>query len=132
MAIKRMILAAKKVALKDLFIFQDNSDLDQKWISKLAKAYKAGQEPEPVIVAELTPAVLRGLKKIRKMHDNPNSPYKDNVSEALVMTTKPFILLDGNHRYLAAVKAGLKALPVEGSTKMSAADIATFMYEGHL
>lgn len=132
MAIQKLVLASKSVALKDLYIFQDNSDADKSWIAKLVKSYKAGAKPEPVLVAELTPTVRRGLAKIRKLHDNPNSPYKDLVTEDLIKTPKPYILLDGNHRYLAGLEVGLKTLPVDGSTKWSAADIATFMHDGAL
>jgi hypothetical protein len=123
---------ADMVGIDDLFIYQDNVQADQRHINSLAAEMKGGEDIEPVLVAALTPKLRKELQRIRTMHDTEPqmASYKGTISDELLSTKKKFILLDGNHRYLAAKKAGIKKLPCEFIT--SADDVVSIMHSGEV
>jgi hypothetical protein len=104
-----------KVILSDLFIFQDNSDLDKKWINKLVTKIKNGDELEPLMVLKITKDLQKQLKKLKdKLSNMPtHKKYADTIDDELLVTKKKWILLDGNHRFEAAKQAGVTALSAE-------------------
>lgn len=123
------------VKLDDLFIFQDNStNMDTKQIIRLAAEMKNDglDDIEEILVAKLTPAVIKELRRIKEMHDTDEhfKQYRGTITDELLNTKKKFLLLDGNHRYLAAKRAGITALSYELIT--SVADIVSIMYSGEL
>lgn len=118
------------VKLSDLFIFQDNADLNQRWIKKLAAEMKAGDEIEPVLILRLTQKFRKDLKALKKkLSAMPtHAGYADTIDDEIFTTPKKWLLLDGNHRYLAALTAGLVALPAEVED-MSAEDYVDYINE---
>lgn len=124
-------VTGRKVKLDDLYIFQDNEDLDQRWIDKLINDYRNGKEFEPVLIAKITPRFQKGLaalkQKLSRM--STHAAYAETIDSALLTTNKKWILLDGNHRYLAALKLGLPALPAEKEEEMTPEDYVNYINE---
>lgn len=119
-----------EVKLSDLFIFQDNKDADAKHVARIIKALENGDEIEPILVLPITPKLKKDLRALKNKlaGSSTHSKYAEGIDDALFSTTKKYILLDGNHRYLAAQKFGLKNLPAEVD-KMSAEDYVDYIHE---
>lgn len=119
-----------EVKLSDLYIFQDNEGADPKHIDKLVAQIKDGDELEPMLVLPLTAKFKKELQALKqKLASTPtHKKYADGIEDAIFSSTKKYILLDGNHRYLAAVKAKLKKLPAEIDA-MSAEDYVDYIFQ---
>lgn len=119
-----------EVKLDDLFIFQDNSDLDQRYVKRLVTQIKDGEELEPVLVLKLTAQFKEQLKALKQKlaAQKSHAKYAEGIDDEIFSTSKKYLLLDGNHRYLAAKEAGLKKLPVE-IDQMSAEDYVNYIFE---
>lgn len=119
-----------EVKLDDLFIFQDNSDLDQRYAKRLVTQIKDGEELEPVLVLKLTAQFKEQLKALKQKlaAQKSHAKYAEGIDDEIFSTPKKYLLLDGNHRYLAAKEAGLKKLPVE-IDQMSAEDYVNYIFE---
>lgn len=119
-----------EVKLDDLFIFQDNSDLDQRYVKRLVTQIKDGEELEPVLVLKLTAQFKEQLKALKQKlaAQKSHAKYAEGIDDEIFSTPKKYLLLDGNHRYLAAKEAGLKKLPVE-IDQMSAEDYVNYIFE---
>lgn len=119
-----------EVKLDDLFIFQDNSDLDQRYVKRLITQIKDGEELEPVLVLKLTAQFKEQLKALKQKlaAQKSHAKYAEGIDDEIFSTPKKYLLLDGNHRYLAAKEAGLKKLPVE-IDQMSAEDYVNYIFE---
>mgnify|MGYP003422296831 CR=1 FL=1 len=119
-----------EVKLDDLFIFQDNSDLDQRYVKRLVTQIKDGEELEPVLVLKLTAQFKEQLKALKQKlaAQKSHAKYAEGIDDEIFSAPKKYLLLDGNHRYLAAKEAGLKKLPVE-IDQMSAEDYVNYIFE---
>lgn len=119
-----------EVKLDDLFIFQDNSDLDQRYVKRLVTQIKDGEELEPVLVLKLTAQFKEQLKALKQKlaAKKSHAKYAEGIDDEIFSTPKKYLLLDGNNRYLAAKEAGLKKLPVE-IDQMSAEDYVNYIFE---
>ena len=119
-----------EVKLDDLFIFQDNSDLDQRYVKRLVTQIKDGEELEPVLVLKLTAQSKEQLKALKQKlaAQKSHAKYAEGIDDEIFSAPKKYLLLDGNHRYLAAKEAGLKKLPVE-IDQMSAEDYVNYIFE---
>ena len=119
-----------EVKLDDLFIFQDNSDASDRHIQRLVSQINDGEELEPVLVLKLSPQFKKELKalKTKLATQESHAKYAEGIDDEIFSTTKKYLLLDGNHRYLAAKKAGLKKLPAEVN-QMSAEDYVNYIFQ---
>jgi len=119
-----------EVKLDDLFVFQDNSDLDQRHVKRLVTQIKDGEELEPVLVLKLTAQFKEQLKALKQKlaAQKSHAKYAEGIDDEIFSTPKKYLLLDGNHRYLAAKEAGLKKLSVE-IDQMSAEDYVNYIFE---
>jgi hypothetical protein len=118
------------VKLDDLFIFQNNNDADERHIQRLVDKIKAGGKLEAVLVLPLTAKFKKDLKalKTKLAGTETHAKYAEGIDDELFSTTKKYVLLDGNHRYLAAKQAGLKKLEAEIDA-MSAEDYVNYIFE---
>lgn len=119
-----------EVKLDDLFIFQDNSDLDQRHVKRLVTQIKDGEELEPALVLKLTAQFKSELKALKQKlaGQKSHAKYAEGIDDEIFSTTKKYLLLDGNHRYLAAKEAGLQKIPAEVD-QMSAEDYVNYIFE---
>lgn len=119
-----------QVKLDDLFVFQDNSDADMKHVRRLVDQLKDGEELEPVLVLKLTPKFKKELKTLKEKLAGmaTHREYSEGIQDEIFTTPKKYLLLDGNHRYLAAKEAGLKKLAAEVDV-MSAEDYVNYIFE---
>ena len=125
----------KMVNVDDLFIIQNNDDLDQVYINKLAEKFKSGKVKEitPVEIAPLTIKLRKDLKKLKEKLSKmeSHSEYAQHISDKVFDTPKKFILLDGNHRYLAAKKAKVKQIQAS-SVPITAEDYVNWVEDGEM
>lgn len=130
MKISELFESEKKVNIDDLFIFQDNHDADEKHIDRLVTQLKDGKELEAVLILPLTAKFKRDLKVLKQKlaSEESHKEYAEGIDDEIFTTTKKYILLDGNHRYLAAKKAGLKKISAEVD-QMSAEDYVNYIFE---
>lgn len=119
-----------EVNLNDLFIFQDNADADKRHIGRLVTQIKDGDELEPVLVLKLTAQFKSELKALKQKlaGQKSHAKYAEGIDDEIFSTTKKYLLLDGNHRYLAAKEAGLQKIPAEVD-QMSAEDYVNYIFE---
>jgi len=122
----------RNVALKDIFTYQDNSDLDQDHIDSVAQDFEAGEHVEPVLVRELTAKFKQDLKKLKEelSKTTTHKEYAENIDPRIFTTTKKWMLMDGNHRFLAAKKAKKAQIRAEIST-ISPKDFVNFLHFGY-
>lgn len=128
--IKTLNEGVMKVKLDDLYIFQDNSDADKRWINKLVKDIEAKKALEPLLILKITPRFKKDLKQLKeKLSKMPtHKKYADEIDDDIFTSSKKWILLDGNHRYLAALQAGKKSLTAE-EDKMDAEEYVDYINE---
>ena len=56
----------KRVKLSDLYIFQDNSDIDMNHVNNLISDYKQGYKLDDVLICKITDKFKRDLKALKE------------------------------------------------------------------
>jgi hypothetical protein len=81
-------------------------------------------------VLKLTAQFKEQLKALKQKlaAQKSHAKYAEGIDDEIFSAPKKYLLLDGNHRYLAAKEAGLKKLPVE-IDQMSAEDYVNYIFE---
>lgn len=121
-------IASQLIDPSDIFLYQKIDTHDQEYIDGLVSTLQSGKQLEPIEVAIITDKLKNDVKaKIQqvraKLTPNPQNDWiRDELKtfDALVTTKKKYVVMDGHHRVLAALKAKSDKISAHVSKNVSA------------